>query len=678
MPARRLLLRCMALLVWLPGSVFAAGTVRLVAAEMSPYIGPTHAQQGYVAELVKAAFERVGYRVDLRFYPLARARSLAATGQADGLLPVSDSRALEDDFVLSAPFPGANGGLLKKRSLNLSYPPDAPGKPLDTLRAMSGLRFGAVRGASVSAAFDQADFLKRDYVDSDLQNLDKLALGRIDLMVVDKFRASDLMILHRPHLIGQMEFLRPPLFRSDFHVAFSRKAPNQAKLRADFNRGLAALAAEGRIDDILLRHGLSVRKAAMAGREVLTIGTVNNPDMLLMRKLSDEFVRQNPGVRIEWRVLDENSLRTRLMTDLATADGQFDVMTIGSYEAPMWAARGWLAPFDELPPAYAIDDLLPPVRASLTYRDRLYALPFYAESSMTYYRRDLFQRAGLTMPAQPSWADIQRFAAALHDPAAGVYGICLRGRPGWGENVTLLTTMANSFGGRWFDENWKPELDSEPWREAVRLYVDLLQRYGPPDAHLNGFNESLDLFARGKCAQWVDATVAAGMLYNPKTSKVAGQLGYAAAPVARVREGSNWLWVWALAVPDSSPNKALARRFVQWATSSDYVRLVAAREGWVAVPPGTRQSTYDQAAYLGAAPFARFVSDAIRRSSNQLPGRNYLGIQWVGIPEFPAIGHGFGSEIAKVLGGELDVDSALRKAQADIARLMRDSGYLKP
>lgn len=662
----------------LPGWVLAGGTVRLVAAEMSPYIGPTHAREGYVAELVRAAFERAGYRVELRFYPLARARSMAAAGQADGLLPVSDSRSLEDDFVLSAPFPGASGGLLKKRTLKLSYPADAPGKPLDTLRALSGLRFGAVRGASVSQAFDQADFLKRDYVDRDLQNLDKLALGRIDLMVVDKFRASDLMILHRPHLIGQLEFLNPPLFRSDFHIAFSRKAPNHDRLLADFNRGLSALVAEGRIDDILLRHGLSVRKPVVSGREVLTIATVNNPDMLLMRKLSEEFVRQNPGVRIEWRVLDENSLRTRLMTDLATADGQFDVMTIGSYEAPMWAARGWLTPFDDLPPAYGVDDLLPPVRESLTHRDRLYALPFYAESSMTYYRRDLFARAGLTMPAQPGWADIQRFAAALHDPAAGVYGICLRGRPGWGENVTLLTTMANSFGGRWFDENWKPELDSEPWREAVRLYVDLLRRYGPPDAHLNGFNESLELFARGKCALWVDATVAAGMLYNPKTSKVAGQLGYAAAPVARAREGANWLWVWALAVPDTSPNKALARRFVQWATSADYIRLVAAREGWVAVPPGTRQSTYGQPAYAAAAPFARFVHEAVRSSNNQLPGRHYRGVQWVGIPEFPAIGHAFGAEIARVLGGEIDVDSALRKSQADVTRLMRDSGYIRP
>ncbi|MBL8468947.1 MAG: extracellular solute-binding protein [Methyloversatilis discipulorum] len=656
----------------------AAGTVRLVAAELSPYIGPTHAHEGYVAELVRAAFERVGYTVDIRFYPPARARSVAASGQVDGLLPAPETSSLESEFVLSAPFPGANGGLLKKRALTIPYPADAPARPLDTLRQLSHLRFGAVRGASVSAAFDGADFLKREYVDRDLQNLDKLALGRIDLMVVDKFRASDLMILHRPHLIGQLEFLQPPLFRSDFHVAFSRRAPQHERLRADFNRGLSALVREGRVEDILMRHGLSVRKEQASGREVITVATVNNPDMLLLKSLSGEFTRENPGVQIEWRVLDEHSLRTRLMTDLAIADGQFDVMTIGSYEAPLWAARGWLTPFRDLPAAYRADDLLVSVRDSLSFNGELYALPFYAESSMTFYRRDLFRAADVVMPAQPSYADIRRLAARLHDPARGVYGICLRGRPGWGENVTLLTTMVNTFGGRWFDPQWRPEIDSAPWREAASIYVDLLRRYGPPDAHLNGFPETLDLFARGHCAMWIDATVAAGMLFDPRTSSFAASLGFAPAPVERVRDGANWLWVWALAVPESSPNKALARRFVEWATSAEYVKLVASRRGWVAVPPGTRQSTYDAPGYRDTAPFSRFVNDAIASARTRLPGRHYSGVQWVGIPEFPAIGHAVGTELARALRGEQDVDAALRRSQAEVTRLMRDSGYLKP
>lgn len=660
--------------LWTTAAVAAQEIVRLAAVEQSPYIGPGHAREGYVAELVRSAFERAGYRVELRFYPPARARSLAAAGQVDGLVPVPDTRSLTGDFVLSSPFPGAHEGLLKKRSLAVNYPADAPSRPIEVLRDLSGLRFGAVRGSAVSSSFDGADFLRREYVGRDLQNLDKLALGRIDLMVVDKFRASDLMILHRPHLIGQLEFLSPALFRTAFHVAFSRKSANHARVRADFNRALAELESEGRIDAILLSHGLSARKTHSGGR-VLTIGTVNNPDMLRLKTLLTEFERQNPGVKLEWRVLDENSLRTRLMTDLAIGDGQFDVMTIGSYEAPMWAGHGWLAPFDALPADYRSDDILGPVRDSLSYRGVLYALPFYAESSMTYYRTDLFRKAGVQMPARPSYGDIARLAERLHDPANGVYGLCLRGRPGWGENVTLVTTMANTFGGRWFDDRWRPQLDSAPWREASRLYVDLLRRFGPPDAALNGYPESLALFASGRCAMWIDATVAAGVLFDPQTSRVASTLGFAPAPVERVSAGANWLWIWALAVPDSSTNKALARRFVEWATSADYVRLVADRAGWVAVPPGTRRSTYESPAYRAAAPFSRFVHDAIAGAHAQLPGRPYRGIQWVGIPEFPAIGHALGGELARALGGEQDADTALSRAQDAVMRLMDDSGY---
>ncbi|WP_232417785.1 extracellular solute-binding protein [Methyloversatilis thermotolerans] len=661
----------------LPAAQALAATVRLAAAEQPPYIGPAHPREGYVAELVRAAFERVGYTVDIRFYPPARARSLAASGQVDGLLPVPHDDAFTPEFALSDPFPGASVGLLKKRSLDIHYPPDAPVRPAETLRGLANLRFGAVRGTSVWSAFDAAAFLKREYVDQDLQNLDKLALGRIDLMLVDKFTASDLMILHRPHLIGQLDFMQPPLFRSDFHIAFARRAPNHERLRADFNRGLAALAREGRVDDILTRHGLSARGPAADGRKVLTVATVNNPDMLTLKTLAAEFTRRHPDVRIEWRVLDETSLRTRLMTDLAIADGQFDVMTIGSYEVPLWAARGWLVPFRDLPPAYREDDLIAPVRESLRHDGVLHALPFYAESTMTYYRTDLFRRAGLTMPAQPSYADIGRLAARLHDPAAGVHGLCLRGRPGWGDNVAVITTMVNTYGGRWFDDAWQPQLDSPEWREAVSTYVDLLRRYGPPDAHLNGFPETLELFARGHCAIWIDATVAAGKLFNAKESRVAASLGFAPAPVERVREGSNWLWIWALAIPASSPNKELARRFIEWATSPEYPSLVAAQAGWVAVPPGTRLTVYDAPAYRAAAPFSGFVRQAIASAYTQLPGRRYTGVQWVGIPEFPAIGHRVGTEIARALVGEQDVDTALRAAQAEVARQMRASGYIR-
>lgn len=420
--------------------------------------------------------------------------------------------------------------------------------------------------------------------------------------------------------------------------------------------------------------------AANAQKARVTIATVNNADMIIMQRLSKKFEAANPAIELDWVVLEENVLRQRVTTDIATGGGQFDIMTIGIYEVPIWGKQGWLTPLDKLPKGYDVDDLLKPVRDGLSYKGKLYALPFYAESSMTFYRTDLFRKAGLKMPERPTYAQIAKFAATVHDPANKIYGICLRGKPGWGENMAFVTTLVNAFGGRWFDMKWNTTIDTPEWRKAIGFYVDILGKYGPPGASSNGFNENLTLFANGNCAMWIDATVAAGILFNPKTSKVSGAVGFAQAPSAVTSKGTNFLWSWALAIPSSSRVKDAARKFMLWATSKEYVRLVGGEEGWVAVPPGTRVSTYKNPNYIKAAPFADFVFKAIESADPTdatLKPVPYQGRQFVGIPEFQGIGTQVGQTIAGALVGKTSVAQALAAAQSSTERTMRRAGYMK-
>ncbi|MCE8019458.1 sugar ABC transporter substrate-binding protein [Halomonas sp. MCCC 1A11036] len=422
--------------------------------------------------------------------------------------------------------------------------------------------------------------------------------------------------------------------------------------------------------------GLAVASAAQA--ETITVATVNNNDMVIMQSLSGAFEEAHPGIEVNWVVLEENVLRQRLTTDIATGGGQFDVLTIGTYEAPIWAERGWLVALDDLPEAYREDDLLRPVRDGLSHDGSLYALPFYAESSMLYYRTDLFEEAGIEVPEQPSWEQVREWAAELHDPSNQLAGICLRGKPGWGENMAFVSTLVNTFGGRWFDEEWNPELDSPAWQEAIGFYVDLLGNYGPPGASSNGFNENLALFSRGNCAMWVDATSAAGKLYNPDESQVADRLGFAQAPVAETPKGAHWLWSWALAIPASSEKQEAAQTFLTWATSQEYIELVGETQGWTSVPPGTRESTYENENYQQEAPFAGFVLDAINSADptdSTLEPSPYVGVQFVGIPEFQSIGTQVGQTIASALTGDTSVEQALQNAQRATARTMQRAGY---
>src|SRR6516165_1157292 len=413
----------------------------------------------------------------------------------------------------------------------------------------------------------------------------------------------------------------------------------------------------------------------------ITIATVNNPDMIIMQKLTPAFEQQNPNIKVNWIVLPENELRQKVTTDISTNAGSYDVMTIGMYEVLSgWAKNGWLLPFESFPANYNGQDLLKPVRAGLSYKGALYAVPFYAESSMTYYRKDLFAAKGLTMPERPTWTQVEAFAKAIHDPSKRIYGICLRGLPGWGENMAFLTTLVNTYGGRWFDEKWQPQLTSPEWKQAIGFYVRLMQNYGPSGFKSTGITENETLLANGNCAMWVDATVAAGYLANPSTSKVAKDVGFAYAPMAVTRNGSHWLWAWALGIPKSTKKADAERAFIYWATSKAYIDLVGGKEGWTSVPPGTRYSTYENPDYLKAAPFAKLVEALINDADPTHPTAKpvpYVGVQFVSIPEFQAIATQAGQSIAGALAGKMTVDQALQQAQSNTENAMRQAGYIK-
>jgi sorbitol/mannitol transport system substrate-binding protein len=416
-----------------------------------------------------------------------------------------------------------------------------------------------------------------------------------------------------------------------------------------------------------------------AQAETVTVAVANNPDMIVIQQLSPVFTKTT-GIHINWVMLPENRLRQRVTMDVATNSGSFDVVMIGPYEVPLWAGAGWLKPLPDPGAAYDLQDIFPAVRAELSYKGALYALPFNAESSITYYRKDLFAKSGLTMPAQPSYDDIAAFADKITDKKRGIYGICLRGLPGFGENMAYISTLVNTFGGRWFDMRWRPQLTSPAWQRALDFYVKLMRRDGPPNAAANGFTENLALFAAGRCGMWVDSTVAAGTLFDPASSRVAAVTGVAPAPQEVTAAGSHWLWAWAFAIPVTSRHAAAAETFIAWATSKSYIRLVAATKGWVSVPPGTRASTYANPDYQRAAPFAALVAQAVQSADTAHPSTlpvPYTGIQYVDIPVFNGIGTTVGQDMAAALTGQLSPAQALARAQRTTTLAVEAAGSLQ-
>src|SRR5690606_19038437 len=221
----------------------------------------------------------------------------------------------------------------------------------------------------------------------------------------------------------------------------------------------------------------------------------------------------------------------------------------------------------------------------------------------------------------------------------------------------------NSWGGRWFDENWQPQFDQPEWKEALQFYVDLMNEAGPSGASSNGFNENLTLFQQGKCGMWMDATVAASFVSNPDDSTVADKVDFALFPSKEgVDNHGNWLWSWNLAVPASSSKAEAAQKFISWATSKAYTELVAEKEGWANVPPGTRTSLYENEAYKKAAPFAEPTLAAMNAADITKPTVDpvpYTGGQFVAIPEFQGLGTMGGQLFSAVVAGQCCGDDAL-------------------
>jgi sorbitol/mannitol transport system substrate-binding protein len=414
--------------------------------------------------------------------------------------------------------------------------------------------------------------------------------------------------------------------------------------------------------------------SAGGGSGVVTVAVVSNPLITSqMEPLTKSvFEKQYPGITVKFATYTEGDLRAAIEKDVSTHSNSFNVIMIGPYETPLFAKNGWLdnlsTQFIAKDSSYDAGDLLPPIAKALSYKGSLYAVPFYGESSMVFYRKDLFARAGLTMPLHPTWTQVQGFAAKLNQPGK-VAGICLRGLAGWGDNMASLDTVVNTFGGQWFNMQWQPQLTSPAFENATNFYVNLIHHYGESGAANDSFNQLLTLYGQGKCAMWYDATVAATSIAGTYPS-VFKNTGYAFAP-HNLTPSSGWLWTWALGIPKGVANETDAWKFVSWATSKNYDQLVAHKYGWAAVPPGTRTSLYNTPAYQQAAKaFAPITLASINSTDPLHPTLHpvpYVGIQYVDVPQFESLGVQVAQQIAGAIAGTETVSQALKTSQADAA-----------
>ncbi|UIJ34208.1 sugar ABC transporter substrate-binding protein [Allobranchiibius sp. GilTou73] len=425
--------------------------------------------------------------------------------------------------------------------------------------------------------------------------------------------------------------------------------------------------------------GLSACSASSGGSgggdKTLNVLMVNNPQMEALKQVAPEFTKAT-GIKVNFKDLPENDLRSTASTEFAQQAGQYDLATLSNFEIPIYAKKGWVADLTK----YTSDpkstwngkdfdqsDILKPMATSLTVNNKIYGEPFYGESSFLMYRKDLFKAAGLTMPANPTWQQVAGFAQKLKKGSTA--GICLRGAVGWGQVMAPLTTVVNTMGGTWFDSDWNAQINTGGFAKATNFYVDLVKKYGEPGAAQAGFTECDNAMIQGQAAMWYDATSAAGTL---QSSKYGSDIGYAPAPVDQTKS-SGWLYTWAWGVESASKKKDAAWKFISWASGKDYLTTVGNKTGtgmgWANVPAGARTSLYSNPNYLKvASSFAQPTLAAINSADPNNTGRTnhppVPGIQFVDVPEFTDFGQKVSQEISNAIAGSTSVSSALNASQS--------------
>jgi len=406
-----------------------------------------------------------------------------------------------------------------------------------------------------------------------------------------------------------------------------------------------------------------------ADTKVVNVLMVNNPQMVDLQKLTAANFTKQTGIKVNYTVLPENDVRAKISSEFSSQAGQYDVATISNYEVPAYAKNSWLSSLSDTvakDKAFDQSDILPAFTSALTVGGKLYAEPFYGESSFLMYRKDVFAAKGLTMPANPTWDQVADLAAQTDDPSTGMKGICLRGQPGWGQIFAPLTTVVNTFGGTWFNKNWTAGVNSPKFEKAVNFYVDLVKAHGENGAPQAGFTECLNNLEQSKVAMWYDATSAAGSLES-SDSPVAGKIGYVSAPVKETKS-SGWLYTWAFAIEKAGKNQSAAAKFVAWASSKKYEETVGKALGWSRVPAGKRASTYTNTEYQkSASAFYQQTVDAIKSVDPANPGvqaRPAPGIQFVAIPEFADMATQVSQNVSSAIAGQTTVADALTSGQA--------------
>ncbi len=307
-----------------------------------------------------------------------------------------------------------------------------------------------------------------------------------------------------------------------------------------------------------------------------------------------EFERLT-GIKVVVETFPEAQFRNKVLVELASGTGALDAfMLTPNQEGNLYLKSGWLEPLSSYisnpaltAPGFDQADFFPASIRAASIGGSLVGLPIQQETTMLFYRKDLFQKYNIAVPK--TFAELEAAAKALHNKD-GVAGIGLRGRGA--AATSQLAPYLFGFGGDWLSANRRSRFFDAEWVNALTFYSGLLRNYGPAGSTTMSWPEITSLFAQGKLAMFTDGSLFKSILDDPKTSTVADKVGYAAFPAGPTGKRTPVAITWALSMSKASKNKTATWLFMQWATNKQNQLRVL-----LADVPASRKSAWNSPEY---------------------------------------------------------------------------------
>ncbi len=393
----------------------------------------------------------------------------------------------------------------------------------------------------------------------------------------------------------------------------------------------------------------------------LRVLAANHPWLDAIKPLLADFTNQT-GIKVNIENYGENDLTPKLTTEFTAGNSDIDVfMQRPLQEGRLFVQNKWYTDLNQYvnntsktPASYDFADFQKAAVGTETINNQLTGIPIVTEQEVLYYRKDMFQAAGLQAPK--TLDDLKAAATKLTDKNKQLFGFIARGQGN--PAVTQFSSYLYSNGGDWFDQTTKKATLNTP--EAIAAFTffgDLHRNYAPPGTTNMNWPQAVAVFAQGSVAQYTDANSIFANLLDPTKSTVADKTGVVVFPAGPKGSVPYSVTSWGLSMAASSKNKDAAWEFIKWATSKEIV-LKTQGQG---ANPGARASVWNDP--VGKSKFPPDWVAAQIASANGKPYDRPLVTQVVAARDI------IGTIITASINGQ-DVKAAADKANADFQKLL--------